>query len=130
MRGMNQVDLAKASGVAQNTISEIELGKREARPGTLKKLADVLGVEIADLFEESGSGKAQRRSSLEPSFNDVLEEQRRSPVLAKAMTATAAEWLRAVADSDTDLDAAFGIVKAAGDLDSTLSVLLGDQESS
>ena len=52
MRGMNQVDLAKASGVAQNTISEIELGKREARPGTLKKLADALDVEIADLFED------------------------------------------------------------------------------
>jgi transcriptional regulator with XRE-family HTH domain len=51
MRGMNQVDLAKASGVAQNTISEIELGKREARPATLKKLADALGVEIVDLFE-------------------------------------------------------------------------------
>ncbi len=48
-RGMNQVDLAKASGVAQNTISEIELGKREARPGTLKKLADALGVELRDL---------------------------------------------------------------------------------
>ena len=53
MRGMNQVDLAKASGVAQNTISEIELGKREARPATLKKLADALGVEIVDLFEEA-----------------------------------------------------------------------------
>jgi transcriptional regulator with XRE-family HTH domain len=51
MRGMNQVDLAKASGVAQNTISEIELGKREARPATLKKLADALGVEIVDLFD-------------------------------------------------------------------------------
>ena len=53
MHGMNQVDLAEASGVAQNTISEIELGKREARPGTLKKLAAALGVEIADLFEEA-----------------------------------------------------------------------------
>lgn len=51
IRGINQVDLAKASGVAQNTISEIELGKREARLGTLKKLADALGVEVRDLTE-------------------------------------------------------------------------------
>ena len=58
MRGMNQVDLAKASGVAQNTISEIELGKREARPGTLKKLADALDVEIADLFPKTITGSA------------------------------------------------------------------------
>jgi transcriptional regulator with XRE-family HTH domain len=56
MRGMNQVDLAEASVVAQNTISEIELGKRAARPGTLKKLADALGVEIADLL----SGDTER----------------------------------------------------------------------
>jgi transcriptional regulator with XRE-family HTH domain len=51
MRGMNQVELAKASGVAQNTISEIELGKRQARPETLKKLAEALGVEIGAFFK-------------------------------------------------------------------------------
>jgi transcriptional regulator with XRE-family HTH domain len=51
MRGMNQVDLAKASGVAQNTISEIELGKRQARPETLKKLAEALGVDIGAFFK-------------------------------------------------------------------------------
>jgi transcriptional regulator with XRE-family HTH domain len=62
MRGMNQVDLAKASGVAQNTISEIELGKREARPGTLKKLADALGVEIADFFPKGHSPLSAKRA--------------------------------------------------------------------
>ena len=60
MRGMNQVDLAKASGVAQNTISEIELGKRKARPATLKKLADALEVEISDLLGEAARPKAAR----------------------------------------------------------------------
>jgi len=62
MRGMNQVDLAKASGVAQNTISEIELGKREARPGTLKKLADALGVEIVDFFPKGHSPLSAERA--------------------------------------------------------------------
>jgi transcriptional regulator with XRE-family HTH domain len=60
MRGMNQVDLANASGVAQNTISEIELGKRKARPATLKKLADALEVEIVDLMGEAVRPKASR----------------------------------------------------------------------
>jgi transcriptional regulator with XRE-family HTH domain len=59
MRGMNQVDLAKASGVSQNTISEIETGRREARPATLGKLAKALDVEIADFFEEQPYPKAQ-----------------------------------------------------------------------
>jgi transcriptional regulator with XRE-family HTH domain len=76
MRGMNQVDLAKASGVAQNTISEIELGKREARPGTLKKLADALDVEIADLFEDDHPLGAAPPSP-QPTLNGALEEERR-----------------------------------------------------
>ena len=60
MRGMNQVDLAKASGVSQNTISEIETGRREARPATLGKLAKALNVEIAAFFEEEDSSPKDR----------------------------------------------------------------------
>jgi transcriptional regulator with XRE-family HTH domain len=77
MRGMNQVDLAKASGVAQNTISEIELGKREARPATLRKLARALDVEIADFFEEAERPKVSAPSSRQLTLNGELEEERR-----------------------------------------------------
>jgi transcriptional regulator with XRE-family HTH domain len=77
MRGMNQIDLAKASGVAQNTISEIELGKREARPATLRKLAGALDVEISDLFEEADRPKLSAPSSHQLTFNGELEEERR-----------------------------------------------------
>ena len=76
MRGMNQVDLAEASGVAQNTISEIELGKREARPGTLKKLAEALGVEIVDLLGgDSDSPKAEAPPSQQLTLNGLLAEE-------------------------------------------------------
>src|SRR5215208_4225381 len=77
MRGMNQVDLAKASGVAQNTISEIELGKREARPGTLKKLADALDVSIAQLLESPSPKKAEAPPSQQLTLNGLLAEERR-----------------------------------------------------
>jgi transcriptional regulator with XRE-family HTH domain len=60
MRGMNQVDLAKASGVSQNTVSEIETGRREARPATLGKLAKALNVEIAAFFEEEDASPKDR----------------------------------------------------------------------
>jgi len=56
---MNQIDLAKASGVAQNTISEIELGKRKARPETLGKLAGALGVSIAELTRPAINERAR-----------------------------------------------------------------------
>lgn len=52
-RGMTQEELADSSCVAQSTIAQIETGRRpEPRPGTLKKLAGPLGVEIAELLDD------------------------------------------------------------------------------
>ena len=48
--GYSQQDLANESGVSQHTISEIELGRRKPQGRTLRKLADSLGVEVADFF--------------------------------------------------------------------------------
>ena len=52
-KGLSQKDLAVASGVGQDTISGIESGRHEPRPSTLRKLADTLGVEVADFFGET-----------------------------------------------------------------------------
>ncbi len=50
---MSQRNLADASGVAQSTIVELELNKREAQPSTTRKLAEALGVEPVDLMRKS-----------------------------------------------------------------------------
>ena len=53
-RGLSQRGLAKLSGVSPATIYELETGRRlESRPSTLRKLADALGVEVAELLEET-----------------------------------------------------------------------------
>lgn len=49
-KGLTQQDLAELSGVSQYTITEVETGRREARPSTLRKLAEALDVEVADFF--------------------------------------------------------------------------------
>jgi transcriptional regulator with XRE-family HTH domain len=51
-RLLTQVELSKMSGVAQDSISSLETGKREAHPGTIKKLAEALGVEPRKLLKE------------------------------------------------------------------------------
>jgi transcriptional regulator with XRE-family HTH domain len=51
-KGWSQKDLAEESGVGQDTISGIESGRHEPRPSTLRKLANALGVEVADFFRE------------------------------------------------------------------------------
>ncbi len=58
LRGMSQLDLAARSGVSQYTITEIETGRREPRPSTLRKLAKALDVEVADFFREPEAPKA------------------------------------------------------------------------
>jgi transcriptional regulator with XRE-family HTH domain len=49
-RALSQDDLAKLSGVAQRSLSEIERGLRPARPSTLRKIARALNVDPADLI--------------------------------------------------------------------------------
>src|SRR5215217_4602051 len=52
-QGWSQRDLAARSGVAQNTISQLERGERKAMPSTVRKLADALGVDPPVLMAES-----------------------------------------------------------------------------
>jgi len=51
-RLLTQVELSKMTGVAQDSISALETGKREAHPGTIRKLAKALGVEPTELLKE------------------------------------------------------------------------------
>ena len=51
-RLLTQVELSKMTGVAQDSISSLETGKREAHPGTIRKLAKALGVEPTELIKE------------------------------------------------------------------------------
>ena len=38
-------DLARRSGVAYDTINRLELGKQDAQPRTIRRLAEALGVQ-------------------------------------------------------------------------------------
>jgi transcriptional regulator with XRE-family HTH domain len=84
-KGWSQKDLADASGVGQDTISGIERGQHEPRPSTLRKLAESLGVEVADFFREPAllgkadapreTGPEEERSSEAPSPPPQLETE-------------------------------------------------------
>jgi transcriptional regulator with XRE-family HTH domain len=76
--GYSQQELSDKSGVSQHTISEIELGRRKPHGRTLRKLAEVLGVEVADLLGGPARPLAKAPPSQEKLFNNgVLEEERR-----------------------------------------------------
>jgi transcriptional regulator with XRE-family HTH domain len=76
LKGYSQRALAKESGVSPATIYELENDRRRPNPSTLRKLAQALEVEVADLL--GGEYPKEPSLSLEPTFNDVLEEERRA----------------------------------------------------
>src|SRR4028118_743638 len=77
-RALTPRALAEMSGVAADTINQIELGHRKARPSTLRKLARALDVEVRELFEEpalSGKAEAPEREPLPEDIATVLREE-------------------------------------------------------
>jgi transcriptional regulator with XRE-family HTH domain len=48
---MSLRDLGERCGVAYDTINHLELGKQEAQPRTIRKLAEALGVEPKELMK-------------------------------------------------------------------------------
>ena len=51
-RALSQRDLARVTGIAHDSISQLETGKRNAQPRTIRKLAEALGVEPKELMKE------------------------------------------------------------------------------
>jgi transcriptional regulator with XRE-family HTH domain len=79
-RGLSQADLSAKTGVAEFTISQIEAGKRaNPRPSTLRKLAQALDVEVADLYGSPEHPLAEAPLSQGKLFNNgILEEEQRA----------------------------------------------------
>jgi transcriptional regulator with XRE-family HTH domain len=76
LQGWTQKDLAQESGVSARSIASYEAGG-SARPGTARRLAEALNIEVADLVM---LGKAQAPPSPEqPSLNGFEVEERRTP---------------------------------------------------
>ena len=51
-RALSQRDLSRLTGIAHDSISQLETGKRDAQPRTIRKLAEALGVEPKELMKE------------------------------------------------------------------------------
>ncbi len=45
-------DLSRLTGIAHDSISQLETGKRDAQPRTIRNLAEALGVEPKELTKE------------------------------------------------------------------------------
>jgi transcriptional regulator with XRE-family HTH domain len=50
-RALSLRELGDRIGIAYDTINRLELGKQQAQPRTIRKLADALGVEPRELMK-------------------------------------------------------------------------------
>ncbi len=50
-RALSQRDLTRMTGIAFDTISRLETGKQRAQPRTIRKLAEVLGVQPKEIMK-------------------------------------------------------------------------------
>jgi transcriptional regulator with XRE-family HTH domain len=81
-RALTQEELAEKAGISARSVAGYEAGAG-VRPGNVRKLAEALDVNVSALMmdpeiQEADSGKVEAPHLLEPSFNDVLEEERRT----------------------------------------------------
>ncbi len=75
-RALTLRELSEMGGVAADTINQIELGHRKARPSTLRKLAKALDVDVRELFEEpalSGKAEAPREAGRLPGWATISD---------------------------------------------------------
>jgi transcriptional regulator with XRE-family HTH domain len=83
-KGLSQQELADLAGVGQDSISAIETGKHEPHPRTLRKLANALGVEVADFFREPAVPLAETPET-GPTEAEVEEERHVIPQAASSI---------------------------------------------
>jgi transcriptional regulator with XRE-family HTH domain len=53
-RALSQADLCRMTGMSEDALSRLENELRRARPSTVRRLADALGVESRELIKREG----------------------------------------------------------------------------
>lgn len=56
--GLTQTDLAKQTGVSQGRISELESGRKNVKPQTVKALAAALAIPLTAILAADGEAAA------------------------------------------------------------------------
>lgn len=85
-RALTQVELAERAGVSERSVAGYEAGSG-ARPPTVRRLAEALGIEVTDLYGGTEHPLAQAPPSPEQPPLNGFEEERREAAYDLALDA-------------------------------------------
>ena len=86
-RALSQVELAELADLSSRSVAGYEAGAG-ARPSTVRRLAEVLGVEVTELRGDTEHPLEEAPPSPEqPNFNGLIEEERRESAHQNAQNA-------------------------------------------
>jgi transcriptional regulator with XRE-family HTH domain len=80
-------DLAKAIGILPSHFSELLNGKRKMDPGTINKIADVLGILRTEIYEKAGWVDLTSNEKLVQRFREASHDNKQIAKLFKAIMA-------------------------------------------
>jgi excisionase family DNA binding protein len=120
-RYLSLSEAAGALGISERTAHRwIKSGKlRSYKPGRDHKIPESAIIEAIEAGEVRP--KAHRRSSLEPSLLNGLEDERRLSRFSEAIIAAAGRWGEAMSSLDTTDSKRFGLIDAALSLSDVIS---------
>jgi transcriptional regulator with XRE-family HTH domain len=117
--------VAEKAGIAKNSVLRADHGE-DIRPLTARKIAAALDVSVADLYEEAEYPKGSAPPSPEPSFEDMLDEERREAVYGPWLDFVnryAERWQRRIEAGELDLGSLEEFQRVIEDLFPTLQAL-------
>jgi transcriptional regulator with XRE-family HTH domain len=116
-RRLSLREVEERGGPNKDTMSLIERGVHKPYPQTLGRIAQALDMDVSLLRAELEAAEYPlAQAPLEPSFNDVLAEERRQSMLTDAITAAAEAWVAALSNPNITIQKRFGIRDAAIEL--------------
>ena len=75
-RNLSQTELARRTGLAASYLSRIENRRIDPRPKTLRKIAEALGLPIAELFREGAAAAALHQCAVTMSGSCIMDSMR------------------------------------------------------
>ena len=106
-KGISQRELARQIGVGNNTIARLENGERKSTNAlTLKKMANVLNLDLRELMTIAGFSKEDIETTIDPEMEEYIVRQNTYKKLFSSYFAnndiTKTEWYNSLDKNDKE----------------------------